>query len=405
MPNIPLAALDLIPVSSGSNQAEAIRNTIDLARAAEEFGYTRYWFAEHHLNPGVIGVSPALAISLVAGATSTIRLGSAGVQVGHRTPLSVVEEFGLLNSLHPGRLDLGVGRSLARPAPSGDGPVSSGGERTAKPVPVAAGAAAAGAAYQGQGGGAVHADDERTENGLLLPKRFDFTKLLGSSRLGLTLSLLQQPGAYAPPYDEQIDELLGLLGGTYRSADGLEAHAYPGEGAAVEVWILGASGGSSANVAGERGLRFAASYHHSPSTVLDAVAAYRAAFRPSAELAEPYISVSADVVVAPDDSEAAWLASGYGLWVRSIRAGEGAIPFPTPEEAAAHQWTEEDRELVRDRIDTQLVGSPRTVADKLEQLQEATGADELAITTITHDHADRVRSYRLLAEEWRRRQP
>jgi alkanesulfonate monooxygenase SsuD/methylene tetrahydromethanopterin reductase-like flavin-dependent oxidoreductase (luciferase family) len=76
---------------------------------------------------------------------------------------------------------------------------------------------------------------------------------------------------------------------------------------------------------------------------------------------------------------------------------------PTPEVSAAHQWSDEDRELVKDRVDTQLVGSPSTVADKLEQLQEATGADELAITTITHRHADRVRSYELLAREWHRR--
>jgi len=215
--------------------------------------------------------------------------------------------------------------------------------------------------------------------------------------------LLQQPSAYTPPYDEQIDDLLALLHGTYRSSAGLDAHAYPGEGAQVEVWILGASGGSSAQVAGERGLRFAASYHHSPSTVLDAVETYRAAFRPSADLLQPYVSVSADVVVGPDDTTAAQLASGYGLWVRSIRRGLGAIRFPTLEEATSHVWTDDDRDLVKDRIDTQLVGSPEAVADKLEQLKQATGADELAVTTITHGHADRVRSYQLLAEEWHRR--
>jgi luciferase family oxidoreductase group 1 len=261
----------------------------------------------------------------------------------------------------------------------------------------------AAAAYRAQAGGGAHTSEERAANGLLLPKRYDFTKLAGSPKLALTLSLLQQPGAYTPPYDQQIDELVALIAGTYRSADGHEAHAYPGEGTAPEIWILGASGGSSAQVAGEHGLRFAASYHHSPSTVLDAVDAYQAAFRPSADLNRPYVSVSADVVVAPDDDTAVWLASGYGLWVRSIRTGAGAIAFPTPEEAATHHWSDEDRELVKDRIDTQLVGSPQTVADKLEQLQEATGADELAITTITHDHDDRVRSYQLLADEWRRR--
>ena len=397
MPPTPLAVLDLIPVSSGSNPAEALRNTVELARATEQSGYERYWFAEHHLNPGVIGVSPAVAIALVGGATSTIRLGSDGVQIGHRTPLSVVEEFGLLAAAHPGRLDLGIGRSIGRPAP----PTDEAAPGEAPPVPVAAAAASA---YRAQTGGGAHSRDERAANGLLLPKRFDFTRLLGSPRSALTLSLLQQPNAYTPAYDQQIDELLALLGGTYHSVDGLAAHAHPGEGVSVELWILGASGGSRAQVAGEPGLRFAASYHHSPSTVLDAIDAYRAAFRPSADLPHPYVSVSADVVVADDDDTASWLASGYGLWVRSIRTGAGAIPFPTPEEASRHHWTDEDRELVKDRIDTQLVGSPQTVADKLEELKEVTGADELAITTITHDHADRVRSYQLIAREWNLRQ-
>ncbi|MEF9908413.1 LLM class flavin-dependent oxidoreductase [Streptomyces sp. P9-A2] len=115
------------------------------------------------------------------------------------------------------------------------------------------------------------------------------------------------------------------------------------------------------------------------------------------------VVTSWDAVVAEDDRRARELATGYAPWVRGIRRAEGAIAFPTPGEARAFDWTEEDRALVRDRVDTQFVGSPGSVADRLEQLQEATGADELLITTITHDHRDRVRSYELPAREWRRR--
>ncbi|MEV6930124.1 LLM class flavin-dependent oxidoreductase [Dactylosporangium sp. NPDC051485] len=390
----PLAVLDLIPRSSGVDNATAVRNAIDLARQAERFGYQRYWFAEHHLNPGVLGASPAVSIALVAGATSAIRIGSAGVQLGHRQPLATVEEFGLLDAVYPGRLDLGLGRSIGRQKPA-----ATEGTDAGQPL------VAAVSAYAANRGGGDHATEQRTGNGLLLPKQFDFSRLLATSatKVATQLDLLQQPGAYTPSYDSQISDILAFLAGTYVSPNGVAVSAYPGEGAAIQVWILGASGGSSATVAGERGLRFAASYHHSPSTVLDAVEAYRAAFRPSAELDRPHVSVSADVVVGETDEHAAVLASGYGLWVRSIRAGSGAIPFPTPEEAARHEWTEEDRDLVRDRVETQLVGSPQTVADKLEQLRDATGADELAVTTITHDHADRVRSYELLAGEWARR--
>jgi alkanesulfonate monooxygenase SsuD/methylene tetrahydromethanopterin reductase-like flavin-dependent oxidoreductase (luciferase family) len=375
MSDIPLGVLDLVPVSSGSTAAEALRNSIDLARRAEQFGYARYWFAEHHLNPGVAGTSPAVVLALTASATSTIRLGSGAVQLGHRTALSTVEEFGLIDALHPGRLDLGLGRSGGRP-PAGP----------AAPLPTA-----------------TPVVDGRAPNGLRIPPRFSFEHLLGSPRVALQIKLLKQPNAESQDYGEQIDGILALLAGTYRSADGVEAHVVPGEGADVQVWILGSSGGESAEVAGRNGLRFAANYHVSPGTVLEAAEGYRAAFQPSEVLDKPYVSVSADVVVAEDDSTARELATGYGAWVRSIRTAEGAIAFPTPEEARAHVWTDADRSLVQDRLDTQFVGSPARVADQLEQLQEATGADELLITTITHGHADRVRSYELLAEEWRRR--
>ncbi|WP_405905010.1 MsnO8 family LLM class oxidoreductase [Streptomyces sp. NBC_00828] len=375
MSDVPLGVLDLVPIPSGSTAADALRNSIDLARRTEQFGYARYWFAEHHLNPGVAGTSPAVVLALTASATSTIRLGSGAVQLGHRTALSTVEEFGLIDALHPGRLDLGLGRSGGRPPGGLATPL-----QTATPVV-----------------------DGLTPNGLRIPPRFSFEYLLGSPRIALQRKLLQQPNAESQDYGEQIDDVLALLAGTYRSADGIEAHAVPGEGADVQVWILGSSGGQSAEVAGRNGLRFAANYHVSPATVLEAAEGYRAAFQPSDVLDKPYVSVSADVVVAEDDDTARELAAGYGPWVRSIRTAEGAIEFPTPEEARAHVWTEADRALVQDRLDTQFVGSPGRVADQLEQLQEATGADELLITTITHGHADRVRSYELLAKEWQRR--
>jgi len=374
----PLTVLDLVPISSGSNATQALRNSIDLAQQTERLGYPRYWFAEHHLNPGVAGTSPAVVLALTAAATTTIRLGSGAVQMGHRTALSTVEEFGLLDALHPGRFDLGLGRSGGKPRES------------RQPAPVGAGSA-----------GAVVAG--RTRNGLRIPPRFSLEHLLGSPRFALQKKLLVLPGAQSQDYTDQVNDILSLIAGTYRSPEGEEAHVVPGEGADLQVWILGSSGGESAEVAGRNGLRFAANYHVSPATVLEAADGYRAAFRPSAVLDRPYVSVSADVVVADTEAAARELATGYGLWVRSIRTAEGAIQFPTPDQARRHVWSDADRALVADRIDTQFVGSPSQVADQLEQLRDATGADELIVTTITHDHADRVRSYQLLAQEWERR--
>ena len=374
MTGTPLGVLDLVPVSSGSTPAQALRNSIDLAQACERIGYIRYWFAEHHLNPGVAGTSPAVVLALTAAATSTIRIGSGAVQMGHRTALATVEEFGLIDALHPGRLDLGLGRSGGRP------------RGASKKAP-----------------GSTPTTTTRTPNGLLIPPRYNPAHLLGTPRFRMQKDLLQLPGAQSQDYTEQVGDVLALLRGSYKSADGVEAHVVPGEGAEVQVWILGSSGGESAEAAGHNGLRFAANYHVSPATVIEAADGYRASFRPSADLSRPYVSVSADVVVAQDEAAARELATGYGLWVRSIRSGEGAIPFPTPDEARAHVWSDADRELVADRVDTQFVGTAAQVADQLEVLQQATGADELIVTTITHDHADRVRSYELLAAEWQRR--
>jgi alkanesulfonate monooxygenase SsuD/methylene tetrahydromethanopterin reductase-like flavin-dependent oxidoreductase (luciferase family) len=371
-----LGVLDLVPIPSGSTAKQALHNSIDLARHAESLGYNRFWFAEHHLNPGVAGTSPAVVLALTAAETSTIRLGSGAVQMGHRTALSTVEEFGLLDALHPGRFDLGLGRSGGKPR---------------EPAPTAA-APTPRALVNG-----------RTSNGLLIPAKFDFKPLLKSPRFGLHKALLQLPGAESQNYTEQVDDVLALIADTYRSADGVEAHVVPGAGADLQIWILGSSGGESAAVAGNRGLRFAANYHVAPATVLEAAEGYRAEFTPSAELDRPYVAVSADVVVADDEATARELATGYGLWVRSIRTGEGAIPFPTPAEARRHTWNVADRELVADRVETQFVGTAVQVADQLERLRDATEADELIITTITHDHHDRVHSYRLLADEWARR--
>ncbi len=368
---VPLSVLDLAPIVAGDTARGALLNTIDLARRAEEAGYRRYWLAEHHLATGVASSAPAVLIGLVAAATDRIRVGSGAVQLGHQTALAVVEQFGTLDALYPGRIDLGLGRSGQRRAEVA---------KAASAPPPAREAAVVG--------------------GLLIPRPYSFASLAKSPLFALYGALLQQPGAESPDFADQVDEITALLHGTYRSPEGHEAHAVPGEGADPQVWVLGSSGGQSAQVAGERGLPFVANYHVSPATVLEAVNAYREAFKPAGTLAEPYVIVSADVVVAEDDATAARLASPYGLWVRGIRTGRGAVPFPTPEEAAAHDWSEEDRTLVADRVDTQFVGSPGTVAGRLRVLRRVTGADELLVTTITHDHTDRVRSFQLLAEEW-----
>jgi luciferase family oxidoreductase group 1 len=108
---IPYSVLDLSPILKGSTAAQAFLNTLDLARHAEGWGYNRYWLAEHHNMPGIASAATSVVIGYVAGGTSTIRVGSGGVMLPNHSPLVIAEQFGTLESMYPGRIDLGLGRA------------------------------------------------------------------------------------------------------------------------------------------------------------------------------------------------------------------------------------------------------------------------------------------------------
>jgi luciferase family oxidoreductase group 1 len=108
---IPLSVLDLSPIPAGTKDSEALLNTLDLARAADRFGYVRYWLAEHHSIPSVASTSPEIMIGHVASVTNRMRIGSGGIMLPNHAPLRIAEEFRVLEALHPGRIDLGVGRA------------------------------------------------------------------------------------------------------------------------------------------------------------------------------------------------------------------------------------------------------------------------------------------------------
>src|SRR5437588_6354392 len=108
---IPYSVLDLSPINQGSDAAQSFRNTLDLARHAERWGYRRFWLAEHHGMPGIGSAATAVLIGHVAGGTSTIRVGAGGIMLPNHSPLVVAEQFGTLESLYPGRIDLGLGRA------------------------------------------------------------------------------------------------------------------------------------------------------------------------------------------------------------------------------------------------------------------------------------------------------
>ncbi|MCV7100850.1 LLM class flavin-dependent oxidoreductase [Mycobacterium palustre] len=372
MTRVPVSVLDLSPISAGGDAATALRNTIELAQHAERWGYRRFWIAEHHF-VAVASAAPAVLIGQIAAATNTIRVGSAAVQLSHTTAAAVVESFGMLDAFYPGRIDLGLGRSAQRRITTPKTPRP---PKPPRPDPPR---------------------EWREVDGVVVPPPFDLRALLGSGRVQATMAILQQPEAVAPDFAEQLGDIMAMLAGTYQ-VDGFDVHAVPGEGAALTPWIFGSSKGKSAKVAGALGLPFVASYHITPATALDAIDAYRDAFVPSAALARPYVVVSADVVVADDSATAKHLASSYGHWVYSIRAGGGAVPYPDPD--ACEPLTEKQLAVVIDRVATQFVGDPDEVAERLEALQRVTNADELVITSVTHSQADRLRSHELLAKRW-----
>jgi alkanesulfonate monooxygenase SsuD/methylene tetrahydromethanopterin reductase-like flavin-dependent oxidoreductase (luciferase family) len=370
---VPLSVLDLAIVREGSTGQDAVRTAVDLARDLDRLGYRRVWYAEHHLAPGVASASPAVLAAAVAARTERIRVGSGAVLLGTTSPLVAAEQFGTLAALHPGRVDLGLGRASSLPTP--DGPA------------VTRPRATTGA---------------RVVDGLYVPGAppVDLTDPVLRDRIAAQQRIIgaaRNPASLA----DELGLVLGLRDGTYRDVDGTAFTSPPVEGAGWDLWVLASTPGESARVAGTLGLPIAANYHVSPSFVVETVAAYREAFRPGV-LAEPYVVVSADVLVADTIERARALATPFADWVLSIRRGaSGAIPYPPPGGAPAWEdRPEAERAIVADRVDTRIVGDPETVVARLETLRRATGADELLVTTATHDPADAHRSFELLAEHW-----
>ncbi|WP_347108448.1 LLM class flavin-dependent oxidoreductase [Paenarthrobacter sp. S56] len=374
-PVIPLSVLDLSPVSANQSSGDALRSTLTLAAAAEAAGYSRYWLAEHHLNDGVAGSAPHVLAGLVASATKTIRVGTAATLLGNYRALQIAESIGTLAAVFPDRVDLGFGRS---------GPPRSPGE----PAP-------------GQPAATTdQAPEERVVDGLVVPAPRPIFGAVLPRKFRLQSELLGRFPGDTDNFESDVQDIIGFFTGGYRTKHGEEVTATPALGQSPQFWVHGSTAGPSARLAGKLGLPFGANYHVAPATVLDSIAEYRAHFKPSEALQEPHVIVSADVLVAPDEFSAHRLGRGYAQWVHGIRSGHGAIPYPSPEDAADFTLDAEAAALIKDRLDTRFVGDPHQVSDNLRTLQRATGAQELLITTIAHDPADRENSYQLLAEAW-----
>jgi luciferase family oxidoreductase group 1 len=279
---------------------------------------------------GIASSAPAVTIAHLAASTETIRVGSGGVMLPNHQPLVVAEQFGTLESLHPGRIDLGIGR-----APGTDQVTAAALRRGVDPL----------------------TDED-------LPR--------------------------------QLGELLGFFTGDWPSGHPYASiTAVPGEGAMPEIWLLGSSG-YTAQVAGMLGMPYSFAHHFSAGNTEAAVQLYRSRFEPSVYLEKPRVMIGVGVICAETDEEARWLAGPSRLAFARLRSGRPGR-FPSPEEAASHDFTPDEEAVVSSVAKGHIFGSPETVEAGLTDLIERTGADELIISTMVYDQSDRLKSYELVS--------
>jgi luciferase family oxidoreductase group 1 len=324
-----LSALDLVPVSEGMTSGGAVQHSLTLARELDRLGYHRVWYAEHHNMPAIASTTPATLIALAAQQTERIRVGSGGVMLPNHAPLQVAETFKLLESVYPGRIDLGIGR-----APGTD-------QVTALAL-------------------------RRSREALL-----------------------------ANDFPDQLAELMDFGAGLQRNHPFVGVTAYPEDCPLPPIVLLGSSDFSSA-LAAKLGLGFGFAAHFSPDRPDLPMLAYRREFQPSEHLAAPHAILTLSVICAETTEEAERLASSMQLsWVR-LRSGRPS-KIPSPETAMSYPYSDQENAVAHGYRQLQIVGTPPEVRERIETLVRRTQADEVMVTTVTHDPAARLRSYQLLA--------
>jgi len=321
---IPLSVLDLSPIVEGGDAAQAFRNSRDLARHVEKWGFRRFWLAEHHGMPGVASAATAIVIAHVAAGTSHIRVGAGGIMLPNHSPLVVAEQFGTLESLFPGRIDLALGR-----APGTD-PLTARALRR------------------------HHA---------------------GDASEAFPQDVLEVLHYFAPP------------------PAATAVRAVPGAGLQVPVWILGSSL-FGASLAAALGLPYAFASHFAPAQMMDAIALYRREFTPSERLDHPYVMLGFNVIGAPTDEEAQFLFTSLQQAFLNLRRGRPA-QLPPPVEGFGEAMTPAERGMLEHALACSAIGSPETVARRMQDFIARTSADELIVTSQVFDHVARLRSYEI----------
>jgi luciferase family oxidoreductase group 1 len=322
---LPLSILDLAHIGEGETASDSFTASVALAQRAEELGYQRIWYAEHHNMDSIASSATSVLIAHVAAHTRTIRLGAGGVMLPNHSPLTIAEQFGTLETLHPGRIDLGLGR-----APGSD---------------------------------------------------------------QQTMRALRRTPAAADTFPEDVLELQGYLTGQSRIPG---VNATPGKGTDVPLYILGSSL-FGAQLAAMLGLPYAFASHFAPTALEEAVALYRREFKPSEQLAQPYVMAALNVIAADTAEE----AQEQFLAAKRLRVSRflGRGRTFTPEEADLILDSPAGQQLLQ-MAKYSAVGDPGEVKDYVDRFAEHAQADELIVVFSAPDRKAWLRSAELLARAY-----
>jgi luciferase family oxidoreductase group 1 len=351
MGQLRLSVLDQSPVPAGFTPADALNNSLSLARHVDALGYTRLWYSEHHAMDLLACTAPEILITRAAAETSRIRVGSGGIMLPHYSALKVAEVFSTLNAMFPNRIDLGIGRA--------------------------------------PGGGQLEAYALRRNR--KAPPADDFPEQLAELRAFL------HPERWGSIPDAGVHPFAKI-------------RVSPVAEGAPDVWLLGSSMWSAVTAA-QQGLPYAFAHFFSPVQTRQAIEYYQRNFVPSPDRAKPEATLAIGVICAETDAEARRLHASVRLLQRRIRMDDRR-PVAEPNDALRElnetlqppssnfpftigsADAPEDGEFPR-----YLVGTPDKVAAELRIVAGELGLGEVIVNTITHDHAARLRSYTLLAGE------
>lgn len=326
MAKVKYSTLELATVVKGGDHRDAISRSVQSAQISEKNGYERIWFAEHHNMEYIASSATSILIHHAASHTKHIRVGSGGIMLPNHSPLVIAEQFGTLETLHPGRIDLGLGR-----APGTD-------QHTAMAL--------------------------RRNN---INTQFYFKD---------DVKALQQ----------------------YFSKDNYTAkvRAFPGEGLDIPIWILGSST-DSAHLAAELGLPYAFAAHFAPAMLQQAVDIYRAEFKPSKQLQQPYVLICVNIIGGETDEEAKILSNSlFNMFCGILTNRRMPLSPPTPEPIYA--GIPEIEQAVHNMVSCTFVGNRETLSRQLGDFISRYHPDEIMTTNYIFDNEKRIRSFEIAAE-------